>query len=306
MDISSLINVQIQMFAIMAAGAFLRKKEIIKSEDKRIITDLVINLLFPCSIVMSFYIEFSEEILKQGLIILLISCFLHFVCLIIANRAFNHYSKDQKVILQYGTICSNAGFLGNPIAEGVYGSMGLMYASIYLLPLRVVIWSAGLSYYTESTNKKELWKKVATHPCIITVFIGLFFMISQIKLPVAISGTLSSVGACATPFTMLLIGVILAEGDMRTMVNKTTIKFSILRLILIPGGLFIACKLANIPDLIAGVSILLAGMPAGMNTAILAVKYKRDAEFATKCVILTTLLSLIMIPLWCMIIFNFY
>lgn len=306
MDFSGLLNLQGMMFAIMAIGAFLRKKELIRSEDKTVLTELIINLLLPCSIVMAFCIEFSEEILKEGFIILIISCILHLFCVMLSKVLFNKYSKDQKVILQYGTICSNAGFLGNPIAEGVYGSIGLLYASIYLLPLRIINWSVGLSFYTESTDRKGLVKKVITHPCIITVFIGLFIMIAQIQLPTVLSSTLSSLGSCSTPFTMLLIGVILAEGDIRTMITITTIKFSILRLILIPLGVFIGCKLCGVPDLVAGVSVLLAAMPAGTTTAILAVKYNRDAEFATKCVVLSTILSMIMIPIWCTFINAFY
>lgn len=306
MELISLINLQIMMFLMMGIGALLRKIGVIKSEDKGVMTELIINLLLPCSIVMAFYIEFSKEILEQGLIILIISCVLHLSCMFLAKILFNKYPKDEKVVLQYGTICSNAGFLGNPIAEGVYGSIGLLYASIYLLPLRIINWSAGLSYYTESTDRKSLVKKVLTHPCIVTVFLGLILMITQIQLPTAISNTLSSLGGCSTPFTMLLIGVILAEGDIKTMVNKKTIKFSILRLILIPLAVFTGCKLCNVPELVAGVSILLAAMPAGTTTAILAVKYNKAPEFATKCVVLTTILSMLMIPIWCTIIEMFY
>ncbi len=306
MDFTSLINLQVMMFLMMGIGAFLRKKEIIKSEDKTVMTELIINLLLPCSIVMAFYIEFSEEILEQGFIILIISCVLHLFCVLLAKVAFNKYPKDRKVILQYGTICSNAGFLGNPIAEGVYGSIGLLYASIYLLPLRIINWSVGLSFYTESTDRKGLVKKVLTHPCIVTVFLGMILMISQVQLPTALSSTLSSLGGCSTPFTMLLIGVILAEGEIRTMVNITTVKFSILRLILIPMAVFLGCKVCGIPELVAGVATLLAAMPAGTTTAILAVKYNRDAEFGTQCVVLTTILSMVMIPIWCCVIQMFY
>lgn len=306
MDFTGLINLQVTMFLMMGIGVLLRKIGIIKSEDKRVLTELIINLLLPCSIVMAFYIEFSHEILEQGLIILIISCVLHTFCVLLSNVLFNKYPKDRKVVLQYGTICSNAGFLGNPIAEGVYGSIGLLYASIYLLPLRIINWSVGLSFYTESTDKKSLFKKVATHPCIVTVFLGMILMVSQVQLPTFLSSTLSSLGGCSTPVTMLLIGVILAEGDVKTMVNVTTVKFSILRLILIPLAVFLGCKVCGVPELVAGVSVLLAAMPAGTTTAILAVKYNRDAEFATQCVVLTTILSMLMIPAWCMIIEMLY
>ena len=87
---------------------------------------------------------------------------------------YEKVEKERRTVLQYATVCSNAGFLGNPVAEGIYGSMGLLYASIYLIP----------SYFTESTSKRDLIKKVVTHPCIIAVGIGLTIMIFQIKLRV--------------------------------------------------------------------------------------------------------------------------
>ena len=85
------------------------------------------------------------------------------------------------MVLQYATVCSNAGFLGNPVAEGLYGSIGLLYASVYLIPQRIVMWSAGISYFTESPSRKEVVKKVLTHPCIVAVEIGIVLMVTQVK-----------------------------------------------------------------------------------------------------------------------------
>ena len=81
----------------------------------------------------------------------------------------------QRSVLQYGTICSNAGFMGSPLIQGLYGLDGLLFASIYLIPQRIVMWSGGVACFT-STKGIEVVKKVITHPCIIAVFIGLFII----------------------------------------------------------------------------------------------------------------------------------
>lgn len=206
------------------------------------------------------------------------------------------------MVLQYGTICSNAGFLGNPLTEGIYGSMGLLYASIYLIPQRIIMWSAGVSFFTESPDKKTLVKKVVTHPCIVACMIGIIVMGLQITLPDFLFDTINNIGKCTTAITMILIGAILSEADLKTMVTKTTAAFSLLRLIIIPLMVFAGCLLTRMPMLVTGVSVVLAAMPAGTTTAILAVKYNGDEEFATKCVVLTTLLSMIMVPIWCLVI----
>lgn len=301
MDYSSLINLQGMLFLLVAAGIILRKKGILPENAKSILTDLVIYLILPCNIISSFFIEFNMEILKGFAVILVIATLIQFGCLLFANTFYNREPDRRKKVLQYGTVCSNAGFMGNPIAEGVYGGEGLMYASIFLIPQRIVMWSAGVSYFTESPDRKTVVKKVVTHPCIVAVYIGMFFMITQFHLPVFLENTVRNIGSCTTTVSMVLIGTILAEVDPRTIFDRGIIKYTVIRLILIPLLVFAGCRLFSVDPLLSGVSVLLTGMPAGSTTAILAAKYDGDYIFATKCVVVTTLLSLITIPLWCMV-----
>lgn len=302
MDFTKLLNLQIMMFLMMATGVFLRKKNIITLEGKKVLTDLVIDLILPCNIIASFCIEFSPEILKRCGQVFVISCLIEVVCTFLATHIYKKLPKGKRMVLQYGTICSNAGFLGNPLTEGIYGSMGLLYASIYLIPQRIIMWSAGVSFFTESPDKKTLVKKVVTHPCIVACMIGIIVMGLQITLPDFLFDTINNIGKCTMAITMILIGAILSEADLKTMVTKTTAAFSLLRLIIIPLMVFAGCLLTRMPMLVTGVSVVLAAMPAGTTTAILAVKYNGDEEFATKCVVLTTLLSMIMVPIWCLVI----
>lgn len=302
MDFTKLLNLQIMMFLMMATGVFLRKKNIITLEGKKVLTDLVIDLILPCNIIASFCIEFSPEILKRCGQVFVISCLIEVVCTFLATHIYKKFPKGKRMVLQYGTICSNAGFLGNPLTEGIYGSMGLLYASIYLIPQRIIMWSAGVSFFTESPDKKTLVKKVVTHPCIVACMIGIIVMGLQITLPDFLFDTINNIGKCTTAITMILIGAILSEADLKTMVTKTTAAFSLLRLIIIPLMVFAGCLLTRMPMLVTGVSVVLAAMPAGTTTAILAVKYNGDEEFAAKCVVLTTLLSMIMVPIWCLVI----
>lgn len=294
-----LINLQGQLFLLVAAGVLLRKLHIIPEAGKSILTDLVIYLILPCNIVNSFRMEFDLDILKRFLVILAISVTIQLVCMILNQVLYRGQPAAKRRVLQYATVCSNAGFMGNPIAEGVFGAEGLMYASIFLVPQRIVMWSAGVSYFTECPDRKSLIKKVVTHPCIVAVYIGLFLLISQMPLPAFLGDTIKSVGNCTTTVSMVLIGTILAEVDPRTILNKTVVYYSAVRLVLIPLLVFAGCRLMNVDPLLTGVSVLLAGMPAGSTTAILSAKYDGDYIFATKCVVFTTVLSLVTIPLWC-------
>ncbi len=118
-------------------------------------------------------------------------------------------------------------------------------------------------------------------------------------MPEFLENTIRGVGGCTTTVSMVLIGTILAEVKLKSMLDWGIVKYTVIRLFLIPFMVFIACRLFSVDKVLSGVSILLAGMPAGSTTAILAAKYNGDYIFATKCVVVTTLLSLLTIPLWC-------
>ena len=301
MEYSRLLNLQGMLFLLVAAGVVLRKKGILPEGAKAILTDLVIYLILPCNIINSFFIEFNLEILKGFAVILTIASLIQIGCLLFAKVFYNREPESRKKVLQYGTVCSNAGFMGNPIAEGVYGAEGLMYASIFLIPQRIVMWSAGVSYFTESPDRKTVVKKVLTHPCIIAVYIGLVLMITRLPLPAFLQNTIRSVGSCTTTVSMVLIGAILAEVEPGSILDWGIVKYAAIRLFLLPLLVYVSCRAFHVKPLLAGVSVLLTGMPAGSTTAILASKYDGDYIFATKCVVVTTLLSLVTIPLWCMV-----
>ena len=290
------------MFLLMAVGVVLRKMNIITKEGKGMLTDLVIDLILPCNIISAFYMPMDHSVFVSGVEILIISILIQIFCTFISGILYRKVPKEKRMVLQYATVCSNAGFLGNPVAEGLYGSVGLLYASVYLIPQRIVMWSAGVSYFTECPSKKEVVKKVLKHPCIVAVEIGIVLMVTQVQLPGFLSSAIENVGGCTTAITMMLIGTILTDVDMRHILTRTTVAYSFIRLVFIPAVVFAGCWLANIDSVVAGVSVTLAAMPAGTTTAILAMKYHGDEEFATQCVVLTTMLSMAAIPIWSLII----
>ena len=301
MGASELISLQLRMFLIMLMGLIFRKKNIISAEGKKNLTDLVIYLILPCNIVKSFMIPFDSNTLKDFGLVLLISVLIQIFCAILANLLYKKVSDSHRPVLKYATVASNSGFLGNPVAEGVFGSMGLALASVYLIPQRIVMWSAGVSYFTKGSSRKAIFKRVITHPCIIAVFVGMLFMVTQVSLPSFLNAALKDIGNCNTAMSMMVIGTILADVKPKEMLDKSIFVFSILRLILLPLTVFIGCKLCGVEGLVMGVSVLLTAMPAASTTAILAAKYDGDAIYASKCVVLTTVLSLIATPIWSMI-----
>lgn len=299
MNFQNLFEMQGMLFLLMILGAFLRWRKMVTDEGKALMTDLVIHVTLPCSIIKSFMMEFNAQILNSCLVIFIVAFAVQFGSMFVSYFLYPRVGDTRKKVLQYATICSNAGILGNPIAEGIFGPLGLLYASIYLIPQRVFMWSAGLTYFTECPDKKTLVKKVATHPCIIAVVLGMALMVFQISLPGVLDTTVRTIANANTAVSMMLIGTILAGVKLNTLFTRLTAYYSFVRLVFVPFLVYLFCRIAGVDQLVMGVSVVLSGMPAASVTAILAAKYHADEVFATKCVVFSTLLSMITVPLWC-------
>lgn len=304
-DFKGLLDLQIQIFIFILLGYILYKMAIVDAKARKSITDLVIYVVLPCNIICSFMMKLDMKILKAGLTIFVVSLLIQALCVVLGRFMYTKTKKEERKVLKYGTICSNAGFMGNPVIEGIYGSQGLFLASIYLIPLRIMMWSSGVACFTNA-NRRDVIRKVLTHPCIIAVIIGLVLFLFQIQLPTSINKGLQSISYCTTFLSMLIIGGILAEINFKSVISKLSIYYSAIRLLIIPALVLGGCLLFKMPYLVTATSCVLAGMPAGTTTAILAQKYQGDEHLAVKLIFLSTILSLFTIPLWVYIIEMFF
>lgn len=301
MGIGTLMTLQGTLFSFVIIGIILRKTGMVSPIVESALTDMVIYVFLPCNLALSFRIEVDMQLLKGLVIIFAVACVIQAVAWSLSRVLYRKYPVARQRVLQYGTVCSNAGFMGLPIVSSVFGATGLMYASIAIIPQRIVMWSAGVSLFTEAPDTKTLIRKVATHPCIIAVYVGLVLMFFDPPLPAFVEKTVTSLGACSTPLSMILVGLIVADvSDVKSVFSWDVIRFTIIRLGLIPGLAYLICRITGTSQLLMGVTVLLAAMPAGTMTSILSAKYHGDAEFACKCVVLSTVMTLVTLPLWCM------
>lgn len=292
----TMLNLQLSLFAIMLVGFFCRKKGLIDPKTRGVLSDLLINIILPCNIISSFDIEVTDKLLKSAGMVFAIYMGVQFFSYLVSLVAYRKVPMDQQVILRHGTITSNAGFLGNPITYGVFGAEGLLYASIALIPVRIFLWSAGLSLYTK-TDSKSAVKNLMTHPCVVSVFIGFALMFAPFELPNFVTRTINSIGGCTTAISMMVIGAILADINLKNIPIKLLSYYSFIRLIFIPAVVFIVLSVFKVEPLLTGVCTLLSGMPAASMTAILAAKYDGNSEFGSQVVFFSTMLSMVTIPL---------
>lgn len=294
----AIVQLQIEIFMIVICGYILAKKNIMNVDTRKRLTDIVINLILPCAIIKSFSMKMTSDIIQNTAIIFLASFAIQLVYSVLNKFLYRHFDEHQAIIMKYATIVSNAGFMGLPIVESVYGGQGLLYASIALIPQRIFMWSAGLSLFT-TTNRKQALHSIAFHPCIIAVYIGVIIMgleSANVVVPSVFMDTISTIGGCTTTMSMLIIGAILSDVKWNELIEKSSLYFSFIRLLAIPIFVFICLSLLHLDGLVIGVSVLLSAMPAGSTAAMLAQKYDKDVIYASKIIVLSTVLSLITLP----------
>ena len=301
MSFLELCQVQVTLFLMILIGTLLKKKGIIDNNGERCLTDLVIGIIIPCNIIKSCLMKFNLSIFNTCKAVFLSAIAIQIVYFIFNKFLYNGFSAKRKKVLQYSTIVPNGGLLGNAIAESIYGPLGLLYASFYLIPVRIVMWSSGTSYFLadSSIDKKKVLRNVLSHPCLVSVYIGMFLMLTQIQLPTALKNAITYIGNCNAPISMIIVGTIFADVDFMSIFDKDCLKFSVLRLGLLPLIAYGISLLLHLDTTGTGVAVAMAGMPAGSTAAIFAARYNSDAPFAIKVVILTTLLSMLTVPIWC-------
>ena len=291
-----MVNTQSILFLYLAVGYYCRKKDIFTDETRSKLTDFVVLITLPCMVFSSFRMEFSMDALVQGSMALLIATVMALVALIAGKFLFNGFKPQEKCILQYGTLVTNSGFAGLPIVSGAFGDAGLFLGSLFIIPTRILMWSAGISLFTTGGSRWERTKKVLTNPSIIAVFVGLIWMIFQLPVPGFLDSAIHNLGSCTSPLAMALVGAILADVPIRGVWEPKALYLVLIRQIILPVLCLVALKAMHMDALTIGVSVTLSGMPIGSTTAILAQKYGADARFASKCVFISTVTSLITVP----------
>ena len=297
-----MLSLQLQLFILIALGVLARKLGLIDGAGRKTLSGLLINVILPCNIVNSFLggTGATGEFIRNCALIVGISAVIEAIAICLNRVLFRRYASQKANVMSYGMLCSNSSFIGLPVADALYGGQGVMYASFFTIPVRLIMWTAGLSLFTQ-VRRREALKNLATHPCILAVLAGVVLMVLPVRLPQVVSSTVTALSRCTIPISMLVIGSILADADVKSLLSKTVLYFTILRLIVFPLGVYAVLSLLPIDPLLVNISVLMTGMPAGSTTSILADRYGADSLFASQIVFASTLCSVVTLPLLCLI-----
>ena len=290
----------IVLFLLIGAGAAAVKTGVLKAEGRQTLSNLLVYLVVPAMIVHSYMMEFSEEILRNLLAAFGLSIFAILIGTVI-TLALTHRQKDRRApIFRFACVFSNAAYMGFPLISALFGSEGLLYASAYVTVFNILLWTMGYSMVSGSSSPKEVARSLLHTPALYAMVVGLAIYLLQIPVPALIAQPLELLSNMNTPLSMIITGILIATGDLKHIFTDRHIwKLAALRMLLIPAvclAAFAALGLLRF-GMSAQVVLLLECCPAAAITSVFAVQFGHDEQFAAGCVVLTTLLSILTLPL---------
>ncbi len=284
------------LFLLIATGFLCNKGKMLTKEANKRISDLVVIVVAPCVIIKSFLREFNPNMLKMLLLALLIAAAAHAVMYLLAVCLIRDKDEQRRRVLQFGAIFSNAGFIALPLQEALLGPDGVFFGAAYLVMFNIFAWSLGVCMMTGDKSKITV-KKILFSPGIIGVVVGMILFVTSCPLPSFITATLTHISNLNTPLPMIVVGYYLAETNLvKTLKDKNSYLCAGVRLVLFPLlalGLMYVCGVRG--AMLTSMVISLSAPVAAMTT-MFSEKFGADTILSVQLVSLTTLFSLITMP----------
>lgn len=282
---------------LIAVGYVVTKRGWITERGASEITSLLIKIVTPCLIVNSFLGSTDSLKVSEMLLALAVSALSMGISLAISLVTFRKEPPERQKVLRFAVIFSNAGFMGIPLVESIVGSKGVIYGSFFVVAFNVICWTYG--YSMMSGGAKMNIKTVLLNPGIIGLIFGLPIYFLKIQLPAILAEPVGFLSNLNTPLAMLVIGSYIARVDLHSFISDMAVyKMAFLRLVAAPAlYLLVLMVIRPEPDLLVS-SIIQASAPVAANTVLFAVQYHQDSELASKTVAVSTVLSIITIPVF--------
>ena len=296
MEMAMILARQIlQMFLLAAIGYALFKMGKISREGSKALGNILIYLALPAVIINGFLVERTPEHITGILCSAAAAAALLLLSILISRFVFR-----RDAIAAFAGAFSNPGFFGVPLIIASVGQGAVFYVACFIAFLNIGQWTYGVSILNGQPIRQGFQpKKLIRAPFIIAILIGLCLFFTQLPLPAVIRGTLSSVAALNTPLAMFTVGIYLAQTDLGSMLRRKSLYLvSAIRLLAVPAVslLLLALLPSSFQDMKLALLLAIA-CPVGSNVAVYAQLHGKDYPYAVETVIVSTLFSLLTIPL---------
>ena len=298
MDLALITAKQVfELFILILCGVVIGKIKMVNEEGKGMLSNLLIYFVVPFMIINSYMSGYNAEILKNMGRMLFYSILTICIGMALSIGITFLMKKEVRGIIRFATTFSNAAYMGFPLIQAMYGSEGVLYASVYVTVFNILLWTVGIVYVSESMSINELLKKIVTCPPIISVAVGLVIFLARIPVADVLKDTFNVVGGMNTPLSMIITGITISQFPLLSILKDKRVYFTvILRMFIIPVICTLVMYLIHAHGMVAVITIILEACPCAAITTLFAIKFGHDQKLAVGAVTLSTLISIITLP----------
>lgn len=305
MNISILLMQQIvQLFLMIFMGYLIVKTGLVRDDDSKVLSKIILYLIVPCVIINAFQVDYTTYTVKGLLIAFAASVMTQVILLVVISVAGKllHLNEVEVASVYY----SNSGNLIVPIVTFILGQEWVLYGCVFMSVQLVFLWTHCKKIISREASYD--WKKIILNINMISIFIGVILFFTGIRLPEIIGNTLASVGTMIGPASMIVTGMLFAGMNLKQIfANKRVYFITFLRLIVVPLIALVLIKLSNLASFSAdGNKIMLIVFlaiitPSASTVTQMCQVYGNDSRYASAINVMTTLLSIITMPVMVML-----
>lgn len=299
-----LMNQIIQLFIMIFMGFIIVKAKLLKAEDSKILSVIVLYLIIPCVIINAFQVDYTPQTVKGLLIALAGSVMTQVILLIVVSilgRVF-HLNEVEVASIYY----SNSGNLIVPIVMFILGKEWVLYGCVFMSVQLVFIWTHCKKIISRESTYD--WRKIVLNINMISIAIGIVLFLTKIYLPAIINNTLSAVGSMIGPASMIVTGMLFAGMDFKQIfANKRVYFVSFFRLIIVPVIALFLIKCSQLSTFSSNgnklmlIVFLAIITPSASTVTQMYQVYENDSQYASAINVVTTLLAIVTMPLMVML-----
>ena len=322
---NNIIGTISSVLIIILIGFIFTKKKILSEVTAENLSKIILFLAIPALSYNAFMQDMDSEKLNQSMSLLIWSIIIHLALIFISSIIFKKYGKSEKDVLRMITIFGSTTVFGIPVIQAVYGDLGAMYASVFNLPYRALLYTYGYITISEVKLKKENIGKIISNPVIVATFLGMGVWIFQKYLPqisINENGIVRDYGilridktaywlfkpmqylaALNAPLSWLSIGITLAGVPLdETLKSKISWKYSILKVSIIPMiliSIFVGLKFIvgyEISYIAVATIVIMMATPAATVIATYAINFRKEPLLVSSCSLASSILAVVMIP----------
>ena len=300
MDFLHIVTQMLMIFGIVLVGLASAKRNLWAGELDRKLSVFILNVSMPALIlasVMGKDLEFeASEVLTLGLVAVVNYVILiGLACLI---PQIWHVNRSRQGLARFMLAFGNVSFIGYPVCDAVFGPKAVFCASVLNIPFNLLIFTIGVSFINGGKARSAFSPKLVFSPCVVASLIAVAIALMGISVPEPVGQWFHLLGDLTTPCALLIIGSSLSHIPVRDMLgNRFAYAISLLRLIVLPLVVGVVLRLLGVENFVANVAVVLSAMPIATNGIMMCLQYGKDERVMTQGLFLSTLFSVVTIPL---------